>query len=381
MSKLQRLQKFLPVGALGISLILHLAVFLGISGIIIIQAVAPKIIPTGDYTRQIPASDIPPPPEIPDEHPSAPNPSTQDDVAIEARQIPSFSIDQISSVNTSVAPAFNIVPPSTLPISSGATEQQTPEKPTHTEKRNTVPKTMSNPFGDTSITDSGALIGTLYDLKQTADRKPSKMAPDTANNEYQEFVKKFVTGGWNLNLLTPYYKVEKNIGSYQIYIPSMDANQGPAAFKADRYVKPNRWIVIYTGNFTAPADGTYRFVGMGDDMLVVRLNKRNVFDGCLIPILGKRESLGKPFPSPRTYQMYTGDWFTLTAGQNYPLDILIGECPGSKFNAYLLVQQKGVQYEPRKEGLSPALPVFQTESVAIPKGLGPAVAKEQFITK
>jgi hypothetical protein len=382
MSKLQRLQKFLPVGTLGISLILHLTVFLGISGIIIIQAVVPKIIPAGDHPQQLPASDIPPPPELPDEHPPAPNPSAPDDAALEARPIPAFSIDQISSAGAPAAPAFNIVPPSALPVSPGAAPQQPPENSARTEQRTTVPKAMSNPFGDTGITGGGALIGTLYDLKQTADRKPSPMAPDTANGEYQEFVRKFVTGGWNLNLLAPYYKVEKTIGSYQIYIPSMDAGQGPAAFKADRYVKPNRWIVIYTGHFTAPADGTYRFIGMGDDMLVVRLNKRNVLDGCLSPVLGgKRGSLGKPFPSPRTYQMYTGDWFTLTANQSYPIDILIGECPGSRFNAYLLIQQKDVQYEPGEKGFSPALPVFQTQSVAIPKGPGPAITKEQFITK
>jgi hypothetical protein len=82
--------------------------------------------------------------------------------------------------------------------------------------------------------------------------------------------------------------------------------------------------------------------------------------------------------------MYTGDWFTLNAGQSYPIDILIGERPGGQFNAYLLIQQKDADYPVITKGISPALPVFQTKALDVPKGskgTAPAVTPNPFVTK
>ncbi|MDR0534274.1 MAG: hypothetical protein LBH01_10015 [Verrucomicrobiales bacterium] len=401
MSNLRKLQKFLPVGALGISLILHLAIFLGISGIIIIQAVAPKVIPTGDYAQQAPTSDIPPPPEVPDEQPSTPNPATQEDAALDAPQTPSFSIDQISSASASSAPAFTIAPPSALPINSGATQQpQTPEKSANTEKRNTAPRTMSNPFGGNVRQEDGAVMGTMYDLKQTADRKPSSYVGDPneagmnsknskeneANNGYHQFLTKFVEGGWNENSLNGFYKVEKPIGAFQLFIPRISADDAPKAFNAERYVKPKRWVIIYRGSFTAPADGTYRFVGICDDILVVRLKNQNVLDGSLGGVSNSipREKIGPAMGNTPGGTLWAGSWFQLVAGQTYPIQIMIGEQPGGVFYAFLLIEKKGEEYQSRQnKDWGPMLPVFQLAPTNMPRydaeRTGPAVSKKAFI--
>jgi hypothetical protein len=95
---MNKLQRYLPVGALGISLVLHLAIFLGISGVILIQAVAPKLIPVGDLSQSH-AEDLPEPPEVPDEtlQPVFPGSATDDNT--EQKQSRKISIPSRSPPN------------------------------------------------------------------------------------------------------------------------------------------------------------------------------------------------------------------------------------------------------------------------------------------
>jgi hypothetical protein len=380
--KLGSLKKYLPFGTLGVSLIFHLAIFLSISGIILIQATAPKQPFQPGTGAGITPSDLPPPPE-PEDNPSTPEPIPQDNHNDSHAAMTSVPVEQIAS-NATTNATFTLPPQ--IAVLPGATQGLGGGRPSSDgakSNNNSGPPRTINPFGDTSISGGGALIGTMYDLKQTADRKPSKMTPDSANGDYQEFVKRFVNSGWNDELLKPFYKVERPIGTYQIFIPGILADKAPAAFNAEKYVQPRRWLILYTGSFTSPVSGTYRFIGMGDDILVVRLSKRNVLDGCLIPVFGdRRESLGQPYTGAyKHYQMYAGSWFNLEAGQTYSMDVLIGERPGGQFAAYLLIQEKGVDYPKIEKDLSPPLPVFQTKAGSVPKGLAPHVTPNPFLTK
>jgi hypothetical protein len=261
------------------------------------------------------------------------------------------------------------------------------------------PRTMSNPFGGNVQQDDGAVMGTMYDLKQTADRKPSPMAGESsaaaqmnqgkegpANNAYHQFLTKFVEGGWNERLLNDFYKVEKPIGAFQLFIPTISANDAPTAFNAEKYVKPKRWIIVYRGSFTAPEDGTYRFVGICDDILVVRGNK-NVLDGSLSTVSNSitRERVGVTSAANKNV-LWGGNWFPLVAEQTYPIQIMIGEQPGEIFYAFLMIQKKGEDYPLRQNNkdLGPLLPVFQLAPVNMPKGYdpeknAPSVAKKAFI--
>jgi hypothetical protein len=425
MSRLQQLQRFLPVGALGISLILHLAIFLGISGIILIQAVAPRIIPSGEYSNNASSPDLPPPPDLPDDIQDTPNPTTTDDAALEAPQTPTFSIEQISAANASHAPAFVIAPPTSLPL--GATTENpnegAPPKVTNADRKTSnVIRTMSNPFGNLANPDDGGMIGYLYDFKQTTDRKPSSMAGNPegqakaralmakiqqlkdsgakgkdaeikkledeakalsaaegkANGDYRAAVTKYVTSGWPEKPAGNFYQTERPLGIYQLFIPSMLADEAPAAFKVGHFVKPRRWIVVYRGAFTAPESGTFRFVGLCDDIMVVNFRGKNVLDGSLGPVTRNeipREQFSK-FSNNVHHVLWAGSWFQLEAGQSYPLKILIGEHPGGIFYAFLLIQKKGDD--------STTLPVFQLSPTNLPKNYepgknAPPVAKKPFV--
>ena len=97
-------------------------------------------------------------------------------------------------------------------------------------------------------------------------------------NQYREFLSRFVNKGWNESELNRFYKAPQQLYAAQFYIPRTPAKDAPKAYGCDDKVKPSQWLAIYRGKVRAPKSGTFRFVGLGDDYLVVRFNKQNVFD-------------------------------------------------------------------------------------------------------
>jgi hypothetical protein len=222
----------------------------------------------------------------------------------------------------------------------------------------------------------------MYDLKQTANGQASDFAED--NDKFHEFLTTFVKQGWNTSMLDKFYKVPEPLGIRQLFIPQISADDAPKAFKAEKKVRPQRWVIIYRGKFSAPKSGTFRFAGFCDDILVVRLNGKNVLDGSIADTSGDdrlREKLGLTWAGvdETKYNVRGGTWFELKQGLTYNIEILIGEQPGGMFCAYLFVQEKGVSYEQPNKTLTPQLPVFQTTAERIPPGRSPKIASEQFV--
>lgn len=247
-----------------------------------------------------------------------------------------------------------------------------------------------NPFGLINPTGN-ALEGSFYDLKQTKDRKTTEIS----NEGTRDVIHEFVNRGWRDSILSKYYKANRTLYQSKIYIPLMKAEGAPAAFECENEVQPSRWIVIYRGVVTPPESGRYRFVGAGDDVMVVRFNGRHVFDhgftsgttGIHIPgnvdfFKGAREddNLRKlvrrdyPMKIPVTFHNYpsTTNWnqqiggiaegaeFEAIAGKSYPIEILISEIPGGLFCASLLIQKSGVRYETTSGGV-PVFPLFRLD--------------------
>ncbi len=229
-----------------------------------------------------------------------------------------------------------------------------------------------------------ALRGTFFDFKQTADNKPTPIAKDDkpghlskeASEEYKAAVTQFVQGGMHdSSLAERYFKGPNPLYATQIFIPAMNASEGPKAFGLQGRVQPSRWLVHYQGNVIAPDSGTYRFVGVTDDVLVVRFNNSIVLD------------CGSMFPSghqPSHYYSFdglpatTGSWFkgcgegssfSVEAGKSYPIDILIGEWPGGRFLSFLLVRNEATEYKKDSHG-NPILPLFRLAPGTLPYSQG-----------
>lgn len=235
-------------------------------------------------------------------------------------------------------------------------------------------------FGFREAKGGGSLAGKFYDLKQLKNGTPSKL---DEQNGFPGEVSKFVNG-WNEANLEKYFVGPNPLFTTQIFIPKMNADQGPLAFGLGGRVQPKMWVVHYKGKVVPTESGTFRFVGMADDFLVVRFNGRVVLD-CgatnptgrgpqsfyasnglqLDPKMGWYKGLGR------------GEPIQVNGGESYAMEVLIGEWPGGDFKAWLLMEKDGVQYEKDAKG-NPILPIFKlaASTVSKPVAEAPVFAKE-----
>jgi hypothetical protein len=209
----------------------------------------------------------------------------------------------------------------------------------------------------------GGLVGTFYDLKQTSDGKASGMDV----GRYSETVARF-TANWDVGVLAPFFKGPTPLYMAQLYIPVMNADEGPKAFDLAKKVQPKMWVVHYKGDVTPPESGKFRFVGKSDDLIIVRFQGRVVLDWSQ-PDAGKLSSWqpkekAYPYPGTNNYGCMPGDWIDVEGGKSYPVEILIGERPGGFFSAYLMLEKEGERYE-KRDGL-PKLPLFRVADVSAP---------------
>ena len=221
------------------------------------------------------------------------------------------------------------------------------------------------------------LTGTFYDLKQTKYGKPNKM---DANKFYEELAS--FTRGWNLNRLNKFYHAPKNKYATFFMIPTIKSAKVTEAFGVSETVTALFWAAYYEGHISVPEDGFYRFWGYGDDILLVRINKRLVIDASYLP---RRPELHTGWMSDdendQKYpiganKLYVGDWFKLTKGKPVKMEVLLGDV-GNISSFQLLIEKKGMTYKEapysynvgdhKISGTRPILPVFKTRE--IPKEL------------
>ena len=203
------------------------------------------------------------------------------------------------------------------------------------------------------------LQGTFYDLKQTRAGRPTGMTPE----DYSKEVRRFVTGNWDEGAsFSRYFKAPNPLIAQQIIVPAIQADQGPKAFDLAGKVQPKMWIIVYRATVIPPYSGNIRFVGKGDDILIVRFDGRVVLDWSQ-PDAGKLSNWrphtkAYKYPFTNNFGVMPGDWITVQAGKPYEIDVLIGERPGGGFQASLFIEKGGGKYEKNSNG-DPILPLFR----------------------
>ena len=225
-------------------------------------------------------------------------------------------------------------------------------------------------FGLREARGGGALAGKFYDLKQTNSRKPSNLDQDKG---YPDEIAKFVNSGWNESHFAKYFAGPDTLFTTQFFIPKIRAEEGPRAFNLGGRVQPKMWVAHYKGNVIPTEGGTFRFVGLADDVLVVRFNGKNVLDCGSMSPTGKTPdkfyaSDGlKLDPKMGWYKgLGRGEPFQVAAGQSYPMEVLIGEWPGGDFKAFLMIEKDGVSYE-KDSHANPILPIFKLNPSDVPR--------------
>lgn len=243
----------------------------------------------------------------------------------------------------------------------------------------------------TKLSADGAstLTGRFYDLKQPI----SKDAKPLYNHQVVSFIKNFMDADWDPSMLEQYYSPDVKLEAPYLYLPRCKASYAPEAFQCnsgnqERKVAPQNWVVHYSGTVIAPESGNFRFVGMGDDAIVVRFDNKVVLEaGWSIPsrdhmTLGISREYQNEITSPKggcaLYQyksiphwnkmlggLPSGRHFHVTKGKAYPIEILLSEIPGNEFGYCLLIEKvKGNgdrgKFSPEE---SPTLALFRTNEM------------------
>ena len=343
------------------ALLFHLILFLMVATWIIFKA---PVVP--ETTEFLPASiaQRPPPPKPPSQAGGDVRNLLEPDVHVTPPAVPTTAITSLNATAftvKSVKVSMPSLPASfTSPTGTGLTGHGAPGQGAG----------AGSPFGSSEGTGTGQLVGYMYDLKQTADGKPTGMTPD----QYRQILVQFMKSNWDESVLAPYYKSTKPLYTSEILIPDMQADAGPAAFHLEKEVQPSMWIVWYKGTVAPPTTGTFRFAGFCDDILLVRIDGDLVLDGSITPLNPKPgQKLNTPWPnhwipnrvSSQNYgALREGDRVPLGTGQDVKIDIIIGEEPGGEFSASLFVLDVDGNYPAMSNGDVP-LPLFQV-------GPGPA---------
>lgn len=234
-------------------------------------------------------------------------------------------------------------------------------------------------FG-TSFSNTPTLKGTLYDLKRSRDGKTTYCTTaggDTARrkSEFHKALGLLDSGGFNTKKLAERYASAKTkLNANQVYVYKDEKGQLIKADKATECFKDPEtgqkpfdapgWLVVYEGEVTPPETGEYRFVGMGDDAIIVGMNPNGskletVFyafwpgegHGPAIRFrkgwepenyCGQGGTDGRGAGSGASIQSHTfkGSWMKLNKGKKYKICIAFGEATGGLGGAALGIEQK-----------------------------------------
>ena len=237
-------------------------------------------------------------------------------------------------------------------------------------------------FGRNQRVSQREFVGRFYDLKQKKDGAPSGIGrlvsqsrpfdsrdPDAieATEKYRQVLERFLSG-WNEGVLARYFCAPQQKYTTAFMMPIMDANDAPTSFGVGDSVKPSKWLAYYQGEIVAPRSGKYRFHGVGDDVLVVRVKNSVVLDGSIMNASGWQsdDQSDNLFKSYNHWGMRVGDWFHLQEGKPVSMEVLLGEEPGGLFFAQLYIEEKGGSYPTREVGLAlprPILPIFKSDQL------------------
>jgi hypothetical protein len=228
--------------------------------------------------------------------------------------------------------------------------------------------------------DGSGLEGDFYDLKQTADRQPTGMAPE----KMRPMMAKYFAQGWDDSMLQPYYKSQSPLYSDVLAISTRLSEEAPKAFGLENEVQPALWVIHYHGKVMAPQEGDYRFMGFGDDFLEVRIKGALVLDAGWVSISLKAD-LRQSFPNvwsqfyskagegkgdempgmgPANGLLKMGPTFHMDAAEPVDMDVLIGD-QGGEIAYFLLIEKVGNNYETLPDG-TPVLPLFQLNNNPAP---------------
>ena len=338
------------------SLFVHvILVILGGSVVLFHREIEPPDFAAGEGSILTHESTVLPPPSEPESQMMTPTPVE-----------PKVSSALISAITVS-SPSVAAIPATALPALNQDSMQKAVETSV-TGKFGKIGTGLGMKGGSMNMLGQreklvSAFVGRFYDLKQTKARKPTDVTPD----DYHKIFRRYISENWKESNLATYFRARDPIYATQIFTPNIPAVDGPKAFGLEKEVQPSRWLVHYRARVSPPEDGNYHFVGAGDDVMLVKFNGKLVLDRCWHQqdVQLEPEQNYDYGWSDIPHGFGKGSVVHARAGQYYDMDVLIGEEPGGRSYAALLIEKEGAVYEKDKKG-NPILPVFRLADGPLP---------------
>ncbi|MCH8540830.1 MAG: hypothetical protein LAT58_08685 [Opitutales bacterium] len=216
-------------------------------------------------------------------------------------------------------------------------------------------------FGSTEFFES-SLVGTFYDVKQ--DREGKRRGINLPRGFRQE-LQRLHESGLSEEVFADFYKVPRKMYLTHLAVEKQEAQMATEVFDVEQYVEPRGWLIHYRGYIQPERRGTFRFVGAGDDVMMVYIDGEIVLEanwghtavGAWSQDRGEPSNHHNPFSGSENRY---GDWIEF-GNRPVRIDILFGENPGGRMGGALFVQEKGKRYETQSSGPDqPVLPLFAT---------------------
>ena len=219
---------------------------------------------------------------------------------------------------------------------------------------------------EVSIFGSGMSVGndfegTFYDFKRNRQGKPHTVALGVY--DFYNAVKRFVKSGWKTSTLGRFYKSPNTLYTPAIMVCEVKSILGPWAFN-----EPDTagyfYMLHYKGQLVHQDGIRFRFWGMGDNFMLVRVNGKVVFD------YNNQFSQAWDGPDSKhsSYHMaywpaFYGQWIDLEPGVPLEMEVIFGEYTGGLTAAMLCIEEEGVDYPTNIEN-GPMLPIFKTAELS-----------------
>jgi len=212
-------------------------------------------------------------------------------------------------------------------------------------------------------------VGTYYDSK--LDRNGRALSVDVEGTEWRRMLNKFFRRDWDTSIFARYYRSPRKLYATSFVVPVIPSSMAPDAFGANESVGA-LWMAHYKGQLVHKEAITFRFWGMADEFMAVRVDGEVVlaldwwgWDVIAGQIIG---NIWDSY-SPDSHKYFlgnarsvVGDWITLEPGVPLDMEILMGD-NGGMASFFLAVEVEGVEYERNRQG-GPSLPAFKTAELS-----------------
>lgn len=236
-----------------------------------------------------------------------------------------------------------------------------------------------------SVKTENAFEGRFWDFKKTPGGGQSKLKDVQGNREVLNLMSRFYNGGWNTTVFSPYCESKTRLFSSCFYLPNCMDQEASNAYDPNGKMglKPSRWVALYRAQVQAPKSGRFRFVGVGDSVMAVRFNGRNVlavgyhdlktaeWNG--LHIISNPQALqGKDVVDYKSCDYWNeqvggfvaGEPFEVKAGEWYEMQVLISEIGGGNFGFCLLIDDMDEEGGKASQDGKPLYQLFRTSFIA-----------------